>query len=133
RRTTNRLDFAATCWKLSCTGLRGGTASTLRRTQLISEAKVGFRYRRLRHASQGGTHIESLQQEHSAPGVKQLARCCADVVRLIDHRPGAADQPGAVPDPKDLVKTTKTPALGGAEWRKLLDSIPATTLRNQRA
>jgi hypothetical protein len=41
--------------------------------------------------------------------------------------------PAAVPDPKDLVKTGKTPALGGAEWRKLLDSIPATTLRDQRA
>jgi hypothetical protein len=31
-----------------------------------------------------------------------------------------------------VVKTGKTPVLEGAEWRKLLNSIPATTLRNLR-
>jgi hypothetical protein len=36
--------------------------------------------------------------------------------------------PAAVRDPKHLVKTGKPPILKGAEWRKLLDSIPATTL-----
>jgi len=40
--------------------------------------------------------------------------------------------PAAVRDPKHLVKTGKPPILKGAEWRKLLDSIPATTLRDQR-
>ena len=38
--------------------------------------------------------MESLQQEHSAPGVKLAARCHLDAVRLTHHRPGAADQPG---------------------------------------
>jgi hypothetical protein len=40
--------------------------------------------------------------------------------------------PAAVRDPKHLVLTGKTPILKGAEWRKLLDCIPATTLRDQR-
>jgi integrase len=34
--------------------------------------------------------------------------------------------------PKHVVKTGKTPVLEGAEWRKLLNSIPATTLRDLR-
>ena len=37
----------------------------------------------------------------------------------------------AVRGPKHVVKTGKTPVLEGAEWRKLLDSIPATTLRDR--
>jgi hypothetical protein len=39
--------------------------------------------------------------------------------------------PAAVRDPKHLVTTGKPPILKGVEWRKLLDSIPATTLRDQ--
>ena len=38
----------------------------------------------------------------------------------------------AVRGPKHVVKTGKTPVLEGDEWRKLLDSIPATTLRDLR-
>src|SRR6266851_3698123 len=38
----------------------------------------------------------------------------------------------AVRGPKHVVKTGKTPVLEGAEWRKLLNSIPATTLRDLR-
>ena len=76
--------------------------------------------------------MESLQQEHSAPGVKLAARCHLDAVRLTDHRPGAADQPGGGARPEAFGLTGKTPILKGAEWRKLLDSIPATTLRDQR-
>jgi site-specific recombinase XerD len=38
----------------------------------------------------------------------------------------------AVREPKHVVKTGKTPVLEGAEWRNLLDSIPATTLRDLR-
>jgi hypothetical protein len=34
--------------------------------------------------------------------------------------------------PKHVVKTGKTPVLESIEWRKLLDSIPATTLRDLR-
>src|SRR6202040_4051507 len=50
--------------------------------------------------------------------------------------PGGARQPlqraAAVRGPKHVVKTGKTPVLEDAEWRKLLDSIPATTLRDFR-
>src|SRR5882724_683532 len=38
----------------------------------------------------------------------------------------------AVRGPKHVVKTGKTPVLEGEEWRKLLDSNPATTLRDLR-
>jgi hypothetical protein len=38
----------------------------------------------------------------------------------------------SVRGPKHVVKTGKTPVLEGAEWRKLLNSIPATTLRDLR-
>jgi site-specific recombinase XerD len=38
----------------------------------------------------------------------------------------------AVRGPKHVVKTGKTPVLEGAEWRKLFESIPATTLRDLR-
>ena len=38
----------------------------------------------------------------------------------------------AVRGPKHVVKTGKTPVLEGAEWRKLLASIPTTTLRDLR-
>jgi integrase len=38
----------------------------------------------------------------------------------------------AVRGPKHLVKTGKSPVLEGAEWRKLLASIPTTTLRDLR-
>jgi hypothetical protein len=34
--------------------------------------------------------------------------------------------------PKHVVKTGKTPVLEGSEWRKLLKSIPTTTLRDLR-
>jgi hypothetical protein len=62
-----------------------------------------------------------------------LARCCADVVRLIDHRPGAADQPGGGARPEGFGQDRQDAGPRGREWRKLLDSIPATTLRDQRA
>jgi hypothetical protein len=38
----------------------------------------------------------------------------------------------AVRGPKHVVKTGRTPVLEGAEWRKLLKSIPETTLRDLR-
>ena len=38
----------------------------------------------------------------------------------------------AVRGPKHVVKTGKTPVLEGDEWRKLLASIPTTTLRDLR-
>src|SRR5690349_6250339 len=38
----------------------------------------------------------------------------------------------AVRGPKHVVKTGSTPVLEGAEWRKLLISIPDTTMRDLR-
>jgi integrase len=55
-----------------------------------------------------------------------------------DHRAGACSTgwrrtiSGAGVRPKHVVKTGKTPVLEGAEWRKLLKSIPDTTLRDLR-
>ena len=40
------------------------------------------------------SYIEGLQQEHSAPGVKQQLAAVRMAVRLADYRPGAAHQPG---------------------------------------
>ena len=47
--------------------------------------------------------------------------------QMVPTNPAAA-----VRGPKHVVKTGKTPVLEGAEWRKLLKSIPATTLRDLR-
>jgi integrase len=41
-------------------------------------------------------------------------------------------EPSSTGGPKHVVKTGRTPVLEGEEWRKLLDSIPATTLRDLR-
>jgi site-specific recombinase XerD len=49
------------------------------------------------------------------------------VGQIVPMNPAAA-----VRGPKHVVKTGSTPALEGDEWRKLLDSIPATTLRDLR-
>jgi hypothetical protein len=38
----------------------------------------------------------------------------------------------AVRGPKHVVKTGKTAVLDAKEWRKLLDSIPTSTLRDRR-
>src|ERR1700745_2306154 len=38
----------------------------------------------------------------------------------------------AVRGQKHVVRTAKTPVLEGVEWRKLLNSIPTTTLRDLR-
>jgi hypothetical protein len=61
------------------------------------------------------------------------ARSCAHAVRLAGDRPGCTDESrGGSARAKAVVKTGKAPVLDGAEWRKLLDSIPALTLRNLR-
>ena len=78
-------------------------------------------------------YIEGLQQEHSAPGVKQqLAAVRMLFDWLITGQVLPTNPAAAVRGPKHVVKTGKTPVLEGAEWRKLLDSIPATTLRDLR-
>jgi site-specific recombinase XerC len=47
--------------------------------------------------------------------------------QVVPNNPAAA-----VRGPKHVVKTGKTPVLEGAQWRKLLASIPDMTLRDMR-
>jgi site-specific recombinase XerD len=78
-------------------------------------------------------YIESRQQTHSAPDVKQqlaAIRMLFDWLitgQLLPHNPAAA-----VRGPKHVVKTGKTPVLDAKEWRKLLDGIPTETVRDLR-
>ena len=79
------------------------------------------------------TSVEELQEKHGAPGVKQqLAAVRMLFDWLITGQVLPTNPAAAVRGPKHVVKTGKTPVLEGAQWRKLLDSIPATTLRDQR-
>jgi site-specific recombinase XerD len=69
----------------------------------------------------------------SAPAVKQqlaAVRMLFDWLILGQIVP--ANPASAVRGPKHVVKTGTTPVLEAEEWRKLLDSIPATTLRDLR-
>src|SRR5277367_5772503 len=78
-------------------------------------------------------YIEGLQPQHSAPGVKQqLAAVRMLFDWLITGQVLPTNPAAAVRGPKHVVKTGKTPVLEGAEWRTLLDSIPAVTLRDLR-
>jgi site-specific recombinase XerD len=79
------------------------------------------------------TYIEQLQAEASAPSVKQqLAAVRMMFDWLVVGQVVPANPASAVRGPKHVVKTGKTPVLEGAEWRKLLDSIPTVTLRALR-
>jgi integrase len=77
--------------------------------------------------------IQLLAAGASAPSVKQqlaAVRMLCDwlvVGQVLPNNPAAA-----VRGPKHVVKTGSTPVLEGEEWRKLLDSIPATTLEDLR-
>jgi site-specific recombinase XerD len=77
--------------------------------------------------------VKELQDEHSAPGVKQqfaAVRMLFDWLvtgQVVPMNPAAA-----VRGPKHVVKTGKTPVLDAAEWRKLIDSIPTETVRDLR-
>jgi site-specific recombinase XerD len=77
--------------------------------------------------------VEGLQHRHSAPGVKQqlaAVRMLFDWLitgQVVPHNPAAA-----VRGPKHVVKTGKTRVLDGTEWRRLLDAIPTTTVRDLR-
>src|SRR5580704_3527762 len=74
-----------------------------------------------------------LQIEVSAPSVKQqlaAIRMLFDwlvIGQVVPTNPAAA-----VRGPKHVVKTGKTPVLDGAEWRRLIDSIPTGTVRDLR-
>src|SRR5450755_2216504 len=78
-------------------------------------------------------YIESRQQTHSAPDVKQQLAAIRMLFnwlitgQIVPHNPAAA-----VRGPKHVVKTGKTPVLDGKEWRKLLDAIPTATVRDLR-
>ena len=78
-------------------------------------------------------YIETRQQTHSAPDVKQhlaAVRMLFDWLitgQVVPHNPAAA-----VRGPKHVVKTGKTPVLDAPEWRKLIDAIPADTVRDLR-
>jgi site-specific recombinase XerD len=78
-------------------------------------------------------YIESRQQTHSAPDVKQqlaAIRMLFDWLitgQVLPHNPAAA-----VRSPKHVVKTGKTPVLEGKVWRKLLDAMPTETVRDLR-
>src|SRR5580692_9898261 len=78
-------------------------------------------------------YIETRQQTHSAPDVKQqLAAIRMLFDWLITGQVVAVNPAAAVRGPKHMVKTGKTPVLEGEEWSKLLDSIPTTTVRDLR-
>jgi site-specific recombinase XerD len=79
------------------------------------------------------TYIESRQQTHSAPDVKQqLAAVRMLFDWLITGQVMPSNPASAVRGPKHVVKTGKTPVLDGKEWRKLLDAIPTDTVRDLR-
>jgi site-specific recombinase XerD len=79
------------------------------------------------------TYIEQLQANASAPSVKQqLAAVRMLFDWLVVGQVVPANPASAVRGPKHVVKTGSTPVLEGDEWRKLLDSIPTTTLRDLR-
>jgi len=79
------------------------------------------------------TYIETLQQTHSPPGVKQqLAAVRMLFDWLITGQVVPINPASAVRGPKHVVKTGKTPVLDAADWRKLLDSIPTGTVRDLR-
>jgi site-specific recombinase XerD len=77
--------------------------------------------------------VKDLQQTHGAPGVKQqLAAVRMLFDWLITGQIVPMNPAAPVRGPKHVVKTGKTPVLEGDEWRKLLASIPTTTLRDLR-
>ena len=79
------------------------------------------------------TYIETRQQTHSSPDVKQqLAAVRMLFDWLITGQIVPVNPAAAVRGPKHVVKTGKTAVLDAKEWRKLLDSIPTETLRDRR-
>lgn len=78
-------------------------------------------------------YIETRQQTHSAPDVKQqLAAVRMLFDWLITGQVMPTNPAAAVRGPKHVVKTGKTPVLDAPEWRRLLDAIPTETVRDLR-
>jgi site-specific recombinase XerD len=79
------------------------------------------------------SYIETRQQTHSAPDVKQqLAAVRMLFDWLITGQVVPVNPASAVRGPKHVVKTGKTPVLDGKEWRRLIDAIPTETVRDLR-
>ena len=79
------------------------------------------------------TYIEALQTEASAPSVKQqLAAIRMLFDWLVIGQVMPTNPAAAVRGPNHVVKTGKTPVLEGAEWRRLIDTIPTATVRDLR-
>jgi site-specific recombinase XerD len=77
--------------------------------------------------------VNELQENHGASGVKQqLAAVRMLFDWLITGQVVPCNPASAVRGPKHVVNTGKTPVLDGAEWRKLVDSIPTDTVRALR-
>ena len=77
--------------------------------------------------------VKELREEHSTPGVKQqLAAVRMLFDWLITGQVVPTNPAASVRGPKYVVTTGKTPVLDGREWRKLLDAIPADTVRDLR-
>ena len=80
-----------------------------------------------------GEWIEQLQENHGPAGVKQqLAAVRMMFNWLITGQVAPVNPAAAVRGPKLIIKTCTTPVLDGAEWRKLIDSIPTETVRDLR-
>ena len=80
-----------------------------------------------------GAYIEALQETAAPPSVKQqLAAVRMLFDWLVTGQVMPANPAAAVRGPKYVVKTGKTPVLEGAEWRRLIDSIPTETVRDLR-
>ena len=78
-------------------------------------------------------YIEALQQEVTAPSVKQqLAAIRMLCDWLVVGQVIPANPASSVRGPKHVVKTGKTPVLDGAEWRRLIDAIPTESVRDLR-
>ncbi|MGA8194886.1 MAG: tyrosine-type recombinase/integrase [Acetobacteraceae bacterium] len=77
--------------------------------------------------------VKELQEKHGAPGVKQqLAAVRMLFDWLVTGQVVPMNPAAAVRGPKHVVNTGKTPVLDAAEWRRLIDSIPAETVRDLR-
>src|SRR3954469_25104869 len=78
-------------------------------------------------------YIEQLGAVMAKPSVKQqLAAIRMLFDWLVTGQVMPTNPAAAVRGPKHVVKIGKTPVLEAAEWRTLLDTIPATTLRDLR-
>jgi site-specific recombinase XerD len=79
------------------------------------------------------TWLEQLQQDHSTTSVKQqLAAVRMLFDWLVARQLMPMNPASAVRGPKDLARTRKTAVLDGAEWRRLIDTIPTDTVRALR-